>query len=133
MHQQPRATEHPLALNKASRSGQRSRVSGCTVSFMEDPKSVAHLESNVHMPTPMKPTPASTFNVMGETNLSSCPPTITPIPAATTNAAEAPENTSHLLAFASEEKSTVASCVLSPISARKIVTKTEKNVCQATF
>ena len=35
MHQQPRATEHPLALNRASRSGQRSGVSGCTVSFME--------------------------------------------------------------------------------------------------
>src|SRR5258708_26409918 len=35
MHQQPRATEHPLALNTASRSGQRSRVSGCTASFME--------------------------------------------------------------------------------------------------
>src|SRR6266496_3123324 len=34
MHQQPRATEHPLALNTASRSGQRSGVSGWTVSFM---------------------------------------------------------------------------------------------------
>src|SRR5260221_1745976 len=37
MHQQPRATEHPLALNTASRSGQRSRVRGRTVSFMERP------------------------------------------------------------------------------------------------
>src|SRR5437899_3771061 len=35
MHQQPRATEHPLALNKASRSGQRFGVSGWTVSSME--------------------------------------------------------------------------------------------------
>src|ERR1700694_3303122 len=34
MHQQPRATEHPFALTTASRSGQRSAVSGCTVSFM---------------------------------------------------------------------------------------------------
>src|SRR5436190_9252080 len=36
MHQQPRATEHPFALNTASRSGQRSRVRGRTVSFMAD-------------------------------------------------------------------------------------------------
>src|SRR5438876_5053805 len=36
MHQQPRATEHPLALNRASRSGQRFEVSGNTVSFMRD-------------------------------------------------------------------------------------------------
>src|SRR5882672_6372576 len=34
MHQQPRATEHPLALNSASMSGQRSGVRGRTVSFM---------------------------------------------------------------------------------------------------
>jgi hypothetical protein len=92
-----------------------------------------HLESNVHMPTPRKPKPASNFNVVGETNLSSCPPTNTPIPAATTNAAEAPKNTSHLFAFVSEENSMVASWVLSPISARKIVTKTAKKVCQVTF
>src|SRR5260221_7772000 len=34
MHQQPRATEHPLALNSVSMSGQRSGVRGRTVSFM---------------------------------------------------------------------------------------------------
>src|SRR5712691_240245 len=34
MHQQPRATEQPLALKIASRSGQRSGVRGRTVSFI---------------------------------------------------------------------------------------------------
>src|SRR5436190_10424411 len=34
MHQQPRATEQPLALKIVSRSDQRSGVRGATVSFM---------------------------------------------------------------------------------------------------
>lgn len=34
MHQQPRATEHPRALNTASRSGQRSGVRGAIVRFI---------------------------------------------------------------------------------------------------
>jgi len=34
MHQQPRATEQPLALKIVSKSDQRSGVRGATVSFM---------------------------------------------------------------------------------------------------
>ena len=55
------------------------------------------------------------------------------MPAAETKAAEEPKNTAHLFVFMSEEKSIVATCVLSPISARKIVTKTEKKVFQSIF
>lgn len=84
------------------------------------------------MPTATNAAPATVFNVLGEAILSSCAPTNTPMPAASTNAAEAAENTSHLFTLASLEKSIVASCVLSPTSARKIVTKTEMNVSQNT-
>ena len=38
MHQQPRATEQPLALKIVSSSDQRSGVSGVTVSFIDLPE-----------------------------------------------------------------------------------------------
>ena len=48
-----------------------------------------------------------------------------------TSALAEPANTIHLLtAFGSEAKSIVASCVLSPISARNTVPNTVANVCQ---
>src|SRR5207247_9626305 len=72
-------------------------------------------------------------NLCGDINRSRCDPNNTPMPAAETKAAEEPKNTAHLFVFMSEEKSIVATCVLSPISARKIVTKTEKKVFQSIF
>src|SRR5438094_6109589 len=59
---------------------------------------------------------------------SSCAPTITPIAAASTNAAADPAKTIHLLPGCSAEKSIVANWVLSPISARKTVKKTVKKI-----
>src|SRR5207244_12854672 len=48
-------------------------------------------------------------------------------------AGEETKGTADLFVFMSEKKSIVVTCVLSPISARKIVTKTEKKVFQGRF
>lgn len=68
--------------------------------------------------------------VFADIKFSSWPPIKTPNPAANTSAAEEPKNTIQLFTFASDAKSMVASCVLSPISAKKTVTKMVKNACR---
>src|SRR5438270_5397569 len=75
--------------------------------------------SIVQRPMTMNPAPAISFSVDGFTNRSSCAPTSTPMAEARTSALALAAKTSHLLFCASEAKSIVASCVLSPISARK--------------
>ncbi len=77
-----------------------------------------------------KPIPATVFRTFGEMNRSSSEPTRTPIPAAAVSASADPAKTAHLLTCLSAEKRSVASCVLSPISATKTVTKTVANVFQ---
>src|SRR6476660_4469344 len=52
---------------------------------------------------------------------------MTPIAAAHVSASAEPAKITHLLTFASDANSIVASCVLSPISAMNTVKNTEKN------
>ena len=67
----------------------------------------------------MNPAPAISFSVDGFTKRSICAPTRTPMAEARTRALALAAKTIHLLFCPSEAKSIVASCVLSPISARK--------------
>jgi hypothetical protein len=87
-------------------------------------------EKSVQRPTAMKPMPPTIFRTRGDIRRSSWLPTSTPMPAASTSAVDDAAKTIHLFALVSAEKSIVASCVLSPISARNTVTNTVTKVCQ---
>jgi hypothetical protein len=78
----------------------------------------------VHIPTSTNPTPAAYERYFGSTYCDTRPPAATPTKVVVTRAKDAARNTVYRLAGVFEAKSSVASCVLSPSSAKKIVPKT---------
>jgi len=87
--------------------------------------------TSVQMPMAINPMPAMSCKCRSLTCSEIRPPASTPIAEVSTNAADAPTNTSHLLTSLSAANSKVASWVLSPSSARKTVVKTVKRIFQS--
>src|SRR5690606_24166033 len=80
----------------------------------------------------MKPTPAAYVSSLGVTKCARAAPAATPTALDTTSAAEAPRKTLQRLPGDRPANRSVASCVLSPSSARKTVAKTTKKSFRVT-
>jgi len=91
----------------------------------------------VHTPITRKPAPATYESSFGLTYLEIMPPAATPIAEARIRAPEAPRNTAIRFPGDLDAKRSVASCVLSPSSARntipKTVAKTFKSIYSNSF
>ena len=79
--------------------------------------------ASIPMPIKINPTPAAPFNIVGETRPANAVPATTAMAVLKTSAPAAARKTFILLAAALVAKRRVASCVLSPNSAKKTVIK----------
>src|SRR6185312_17514105 len=82
---------------------------------------------SIHPPIRTNPIPAITLRIFGETKTDSWEPTSTASKLDKTSAPAEAQNTPTRLTFGSAANNNVASCVLSPNSAKNTVTKTDQS------